>query len=165
MEKTIKKLLLLLLVTFSTYSYGTNYYCFKPWKCKKVIPTEKIYFKVDPQKNYTFIITVINRIGIHLNSLGFSYEIIDQETYEKMTTKNELVLLFRFAEPDYVQLNPFDSKGGNVLCNQIEIIQIQPITEKLIETTASISMNDKEEGIKQFSEDFTTQLTKNLNIK
>jgi len=165
MEKKIKKsVLVLLLITLSTFSYGTNFYFFKPWKYRKIIPTEKIYFKVDTKKDIAFITTVLNEIGNNLKTYGYSYEIIDQATFEKMTTKKELVLSFKLAEQDYVQLNPFDRKEGTVLCNQIEILQIQPITEKLIETTASISINDKKDGIKQFAEDFTARLTKNLNI-
>jgi len=166
MEKKIKKsILVLLLITLSTYSYGTNYYDYKPWKNKKIIPTEKIYLKADTKKNSAFITSVLDQIGNNLETFGFSYEIIDQETFEKMTKKEELVLSLKLAERDYVQLNPFDSKRGTVLCNQIEILQIQPITEKLIETTASISVNDEEEGIKQFAEDFTARLKKNLSIK
>jgi hypothetical protein len=168
MEKKIKKsVLVLLLITLSTYSCGTNYYYFKPWKNKKIIPTEKIYFKVDTtdtQKDITFITTILDKIGNNLKTIGFSYEIINQATFEKMTTKEELVLSFSLTKPAYVQLNTFNPKGIP-LCNRIVILQIQPVTGKLIETTASISVNDEEEGIKQFVADFTNRLTKNISIK
>ena len=168
MEKKIKNLVLvLILTTLSTYSYGTNYYYFKPWKNKKIIPTEKIYFIVDTadtKRNIDFLTTILHQIGNSMKSFGFSYEIINQATYEKMTTKEELVLSFSLTKPAYVQLNTFNPKGIP-LCNRIEILQIQPVTGKLIETTASISVNDEEEGIKQFVADFTNRLTKNISIK
>ena len=168
MGKKIKKsVLVLLLIVLSTYSYSTNYYYFKPWKNKKVITTEKIYFMVDTtdtKKDIAFITTIIDQIGNNLKTFGFCYEIINQSTFEKMTTKEELVLSFRLTKPAYVQLNTFNPKGIP-LCNRIEILQIQPITEKLIETTASISVDNEEEGIKQFVADFTTRLTKNISIK
>ena len=165
MKIKIYLLFFLFTVISTTNCFSKNYYIFKLWKSKDVLPIEKIYFVIDTKKSedeVVFFETIFLLIKSDLEAYGFSCELTSRDSIENVKLKNELVLSFTLLPPAYVKLNTLEGKIP--LCNRFNIKQIYPENKKPIETDVSISVDNEEIGIKQFTDDFSNKLLKNIAI-
>jgi hypothetical protein len=158
----IRVLITVLLFGLSINSFGQKHYYYKPWK-NFSIPTDKIILTIDTVKSKEGI-EFLNKIGTQLsgqlNSNGLECVITD---ITSTTDKTSLTIKLSLLTPAYVKLETLEAKIP--LCNRVTFQQIEPKTDKRIDTILNISVDKEEDAISPMVDDLTKRISKQLTKK
>ncbi|MDZ4714194.1 MAG: hypothetical protein SH819_01885 [Cytophagales bacterium] len=156
-------LITVLLFGLSINSFGQKYYYYKPWKHFS-IQADKIILTIDTVKSKEgkeFLDKIASQLSGQLNSNGLECVVTDitSTSSDKKTLKIKLSLL----TPAYVKLETLGAKIP--LCNRVTFQQIEPKTDKRIDTTLNISVDKEEDAISPLTDDLTKRILKQLTKK
>lgn len=158
-------ILLFGLIGISVNSYGQkcrNCYHYKPWKNFE-IQNNKIVLAIDTiesKDGRDFLYKIANQLSGQLNSNGLECVVTDMTS---ATDKTSLTIKLSLLRPAYVKLESLEAKIP--LCNRVTFEQIEPKTNKRINTTLNISVDKEEAAISPLTEDLRTRILKQLNKK
>jgi hypothetical protein len=156
-------LITVLLFGIFTTSYGQKSYNYKPWK-NFSIQSDKIILTidtVDSKAGNEFLNKIVNQLSGQLNSLGHECSVIDIAS--SYNDKKSLTIKLSLLTPAYVKL---ETLGANIpLCNRVTFQQIEPRTDKRIDTTLNISVDKEEEAISPLVDDLAKRISRQLTKK
>lgn len=148
---------LLFFLGLFTNSFGQQYYYYKPWK-KTIINNNEICLTFDntiSKEGDLFLKKITHLLSNRLNSLGHKCVV---DSIGTICDNQSLTIKLTILSPAYVQLEALQAKIP--LCNRLIFQQINPLTDKRIDTIISVSVDKEEEAIAPLVDDLAQRLSK-----
>jgi len=165
MRERLFAILIFGLLGLTVNSFGQkcrNCYYYKPWKNFE-LQSNKIILTIDTVESRDgkeFLYKIANQLSGQLNSSGLECVVND---ITSVTDKTSITIKLTLLRPAYVKLESLEAQIP--LCNRVTFEQIEPKTNKRINTTLNISVDKEEEAISPLNDDLTKRILNQLTKK
>lgn len=157
----IQFLLILPLVILTLEAFGQSAHAFKKWKSRTKFKSNEIVFLIDTSRtaDETKVLSfVASKIDDNLKNHGIKCSPVPYPS-DSIIASNIVCLKLEALDEAYVSMGVFNPKGYP-LCFRLKLSQVQPISKRPIETTASISIPEMQKGV----DDLGVELAKRLRV-